>query len=105
MVPRSNLGGDFIYTICHGPPWAKAYFPQIWGNTNTLLQALVPTPILTINFSRKTYSTLSYALILSSFIAMYPSFPVFLFCILRKVVAALGFLSKRVNKKHKLYKI
>ena len=28
MVPRPKLGGDSIYTLCHGLPLAKAYSPN-----------------------------------------------------------------------------
>jgi len=28
MVPRLNLGGNSIYTLCHGSPYTKAYFSQ-----------------------------------------------------------------------------
>ena len=29
MVPKLKPGVDFIYTLCHGPPQAKAYFPIV----------------------------------------------------------------------------
>ena len=45
MVPRPKVGGDSIYTLFHGPPYAKVYFPQIWGNPNAPFQAL-PTTLI-----------------------------------------------------------
>ena len=40
MVPIPNLGGDSIYTLCHGPPKAKAYFPRFLGKPKSFHEGL-----------------------------------------------------------------
>ena len=61
MVPRTNLGGNSIYTLRHGSPYTEAYFSQEEDNS---LQVLVPT-VATPLVREKFVSNVFHFLILS----------------------------------------